>query len=311
MHKRVGELFEQLRSKFGELSHKISSHKLDTKSISNSLEDFKLILIEGGVAYDVVEKLCSSIQDKLEEYEISRLEDKSELISKVFKDSFREILFKSADFDLLQSAAKKKAKGLPLVIVFMGVNGVGKTTSIAKIAYLLQRHDYSAVIACSDTFRSGAVEQLVEHGRRLGIKVIQHSYGSDAAAVAFDAINYAKAHRIDVVLVDTAGRMHTDKNLIDEMKKVIRIAQPDLKVLVLDALTGNDAVEQCQIFDEHMGIDAVFLTKLDADEKGGVTFSVSAVLGKPILFIGIGQDYKDLETFDPEFFVRNIIGGDN
>jgi fused signal recognition particle receptor len=307
----VGELFERLRKRLGELSQRVSSHKLDSDSIAKALEDFKIILIEGGVAYDVVEDLFSSVKSKLDGIEISRLEDKSRLVKNVFRKSFKEILLNTSGFDLLTLASTKKVEGIPLVIVFIGVNGVGKTTSMAKVARLLQKEDYTVVMACSDTFRSGALEQLNEHGRRLGIKVIQHSYGSDAAAVAFDAINYAKAHKVNVVLVDTAGRMHTDRNLMDEMKKVIRVAEPDLKVLVLDALTGNDAVEQCKIFAESVGVDAVLLTKLDADEKGGTTFSVSAVLGKPIIFIGTGQTYEELKKFDPEFFIKNLFGGNN
>jgi len=187
---------------------------------------------------------------------------------------------------------------------------VGKTTSMAKVARLLQREGFSVVMACSDTFRTGALEQLMEHGKRLGVKVIRHKYGSDAAAVAFDAINYAKAHGINVVLVDTAGRVHTDRNLMEEMSKVVRVAMPDLKVLVLDALTGNDAVEQCRTFNEEVGVDAVFLSKLDADEKGGVAFSVLATLGKPILFIGTGQKYEDIMEFDPDLLIRNLVGGD-
>lgn len=303
-------LFESLRAKLSELSHRLSSHRLDERSISTILEGFKMALIEGGVAYDVAEELCSGILKRMDGLEVPRLKSKEEAVKEVFRESLREVLSGAAITDLPRLIRSRTSMGKPFVMVFMGINGVGKTTSMAKVAWLLQREGFSVVMACSDTFRTGALEQLMEHGRRLGVKVIRHKYGSDAAAVAFDAINYAKAHGINVVLVDTAGRVHTDRNLMEEMSKVVRVAMPDLKVLVLDALTGNDAVEQCRTFNEEVGVDAVFLSKLDADEKGGVAFSVLATLGKPILFIGTGQKYEDIMEFDPDLLIRNLVGGD-
>ncbi|MBS7644470.1 signal recognition particle-docking protein FtsY [Candidatus Bathyarchaeota archaeon] len=302
-------LFESLRAKLSELSHRLSSHKLDERSVSGILEEFKMALIEGGVAFDVAEELCSSILERIDGLEFPRLKSKGEVVREVFRESFKEVLSRAGVVDLPRLVRSKASPGRPFVMVFMGINGVGKTTSMAKVAWLLQREGFSVVMACSDTFRTGALEQLVEHGRRLGVKVIRHKYGSDAAAVAFDAINYARAHGINVVLVDTAGRVHTDRNLMEEMRKVVKVTAPDLKVLVLDALTGNDAVEQCRTFSEEVGVDAVFLSKLDADEKGGIAFSVLATLGRPILFIGTGQRYEDIEKFDPDMLVRNLIGG--
>ena len=301
-------MFNRLRSKLTRFKDTISSRTIDEKSISTILHDLKMTLVEGGVAYDVAEELCLSVVDKLEGSQIPRLKNRSKLIQKVFEESFKEILAKTTSLDIFPLILSKRSSREPFIIVFMGVNGVGKTTSMAKVAYLLQEKQYTVVMACSDTFRSGALEQLEEHGKQLGIRVIHHKYGSDAAAVAFDAINYATAHGVHVVLVDTAGRMHTDRNLMDEMRKVVRIAKPDLRVLVVDSLTGNDAIEQCKLFDEEVGIDAVFLTKFDADEKGGTVFSVSATIGKPILFIGVGQRYGDIDVFNPELFVKNLIG---
>ncbi len=184
---------------------------------------------------------------------------------------------------------------------------VHNTTSIAKLAYLLSKKKYSSVIACSDTYRTGSIEQLEEHAKRIGVKTIKHDYGADAAAVAYDAINYARSKGVSTVLIDTAGRMQTNRNLLDEMKKIVRVANPDLTILVVDALTGNDAIEQGKIFNETIKLDGIILAKIDADAKGGSAISLSHIIGKPVLFIGTGQSYDDLMEFDPKFIVNNIL----
>jgi len=199
------------------------------------------------------------------------------------------------NLDLLE---KIKTKEGVFVIVFFGINGCGKTTSIAKIARLLLKNKISCILAASDTFRAASIEQLTEHGNKLGIKTIKGNYGSDPAAVAFDAIQHAKSHKIKVVLIDTAGRMHTKENLIKEMEKIIRVSKPDIKIFVAESITGNDATEQAKIFNEAIGIDAIILTKADVDEKAGTILSVSHVTGKPIIFLGTGQKYDDLMPFD-------------
>jgi len=207
-------------------------------------------------------------------------------------------------FDILE---KCKNEHRSAVILFVGVNGTGKTSSIAKIGHLLLAKGYSVVIAAADTYRTGSIEQIEEHARRIGIKTIKHDYGGDSAAVAFDAVNYAKAHALNVVLIDTAGRMQTNKNLLEEMKKIARVAQPDLTVLVVDALTGNDAIEQGRVFSQAIKLDGVILTKLDADTKGGSAISMATILGKPILFAAVGQNYEDLIPFNPDQMVAKII----
>jgi fused signal recognition particle receptor len=169
------------------------------------------------------------------------------------------------------------------------------------------KHGYSVVLACADTYRAGSIEQLEEHARRLGVRIIKHAYGADPAAVAFDAISHAKAHGINVVLIDTAGRIQTDKNLMAELTKVKRVVKPDLTVLTVDSLTGNDAVTQAEEFHKTVGIDGTILTKVDADVKGGSALSVTYVTKKPILFIGTGQRYDDLEEFKPEQFTQMIL----
>jgi fused signal recognition particle receptor len=209
--------------------------------------------------------------------------------------------------DLLKKAEEKRKNGEPFVLLFVGINGTGKTTTIAKVAQFMRDKGYSVVLACSDTYRAGSIEQLEEHAKRLGMRIITHKYGADPAAVAYDAISHAKAHGINVVLIDTAGRMQTNQNLMNELAKVKRVVSPDLTVLTLDSLIGNDAVMQAEEFHKCIGIDATILTKVDADVKGGSALSVTYVTQKPILFIGVGQTYKDLELFNPEKFVNMIL----
>jgi fused signal recognition particle receptor len=209
--------------------------------------------------------------------------------------------------DVLSIAEEKRKKNEPFVILFVGINGTGKTTSIAKVSQFFKDKKYSVVLAGSDTYRAGSIEQLEEHARRLNLKVIKHKYGADPAAVAFDAISHAKAHGINIVLIDTAGRMQTNQNLMNELSKVKRVVKPDLTILTVDSLAGNDAVMQAEEFHKCVGIDATILTKVDADVKGGASLSVTYITQKPILFIGVGQSYKDLEVFNPEKFVNMIL----
>ena len=210
----------------------------------------------------------------------------------MFKENFIELILKSPK---------------PYVIVFLGVNGVGKTTTMAKVAYLLKQHKLSVVFVAADTFRAGAQEQLRIHAKNLNIPIITGKYGADPAAVALDGVNFARANKIDVVLIDTAGRMHTDIDLMNELRKIVRVVKPNIKLLVIDALTGNDALEQAKFFDEAVGIDAVILTKVDADVKGGPALTTIIGVNKPILYLGVGQKYQDLEPYDPKKFIDKIL----
>jgi len=200
---------------------------------------------------------------------------------------------------------KKNKK--PIKLMFVGVNGTGKTSAIAKIAFRLKKQSISSVISASDTFRAGAIEQLEKHATKLGIKLIKDKAGSDPAAIAFDSIEHAKARHKEVVLIDTAGRMQTNTNLMDEMRKIKRVSKPDMIIFVGDSLAGNDVVEQAIQFDKVVGIDAAILTKLDADAKGGAALSIAYAVGKPILFFSVGQRYGDLVPFNPEWLVDRIF----
>ncbi|NQV08817.1 signal recognition particle-docking protein FtsY, partial [Candidatus Woesearchaeota archaeon] len=262
--------------------------------------NFEIILMENNVAVEVVEKIKQDLREKLVESKVRVGKTEDIIISSLQKSI--ENLFDVEKIDLMKNIKEKK----PYVICFVGVNGSGKTTTIAKMAQMLKDKNISSVIAAADTFRAAAIHQLEEHGKKLDVKVIKHDYGADPAAVAFDAISHAKSKKIDVVLIDTAGRQHSNTNLVDEMKKIIRVANPDLKIFVGDSLTGNDTVEQSREFDKAIGIDGVVLSKVDVDEKGGAALSISYVTGKPIIYIGVGQKYSDLKEFDEKIVIDSL-----
>lgn len=301
-------MFEKLKSGLEDFLDKISKTELNEKSIDSLIEDLKLILIQNDVAFTVAESICDQLREQLNALEVKRFGDHLTEAKTILRDILQKTLVDNGKENLFDIIKRKQEKKEPAIIVFIGINGTGKTTTIAKLAHLLIKKDFTTILACADTYRTGSIEQIEEHARRLGVKTIKHTYGSDAAAVAYDTINYAKAHGTDSVLIDTAGRMQTNRNLIDEMKKIIRIAKPDLTLLVIDALTGNDAAEQAAIFSKAVSINGIILTKLDADAKGGSAISVSSITGKQVLFMGVGQEYDDLLPFDPNFILNRILG---
>jgi fused signal recognition particle receptor len=301
-------VFEKLRTRVSNLVNKVATTELKADQLHPILEDFKLSLIENDVAMSVADHICKEMEKRLDGLQVKRLEDRRKIVEGKLQEILLEIMRAKENADLLEMVEKKRETKEPHVIVFVGINGTGKTTSIAKVAKLLMKKNYSVVLACGDTYRAGSIEQLEEHAKRLGIRMIKHKYGADPAAVAYDAINHAKAHGVDVVLIDTAGRIQTNRNLMNELTKIKRVVSPDLTVLTVDALTGNDAVMQAEEFHKSVGIDGTILTKVDADVKGGSALSVTYVTGKPILFIGVGQEYEDLQEFSPEKFTQMILG---
>ena len=280
-----------------------TSRGISEEKLNDLLWDLEIGLLESDVAYSVIESIKNDIKEELKYVSFERSKV-SELVENVLRNAIEHVLKSSEmDFDEFIDNSKK-----PVVIMFVGVNGSGKTLSIGKMATLLKKRGKSSVMAAGDTFRAGAIEQLGIHANNVGVKLVKHGPSADPAAVAFDAIEHAKAKHKDVVLLDTAGRMQTNINLMDEMAKIKRVAKPDLILFVGDALAGNDAVEQAKRFNEIVGIDGVILTKVDTDAKGGSALSVAYTIGKPLLFIGVGQGYEDQIPFDPQWMIDNIFG---
>jgi len=300
-------VFEKLKKGLSGLVEKIATTELKAENLRPVLSNFRLNLIENDVAVAVADHICEELEKRLDGVQVRRLEDRKELLRKSLHEILLTILTTDETIDLLKKVEERRKENAPYVIVFVGINGTGKTTTIAKIAQLLIKNQYSVILACSDTYRAGSIEQLEEHSKRLGIRMIKHKYGADPAAVAYDAISHAKAHGVSAVLIDTAGRIQTNKNLMNELAKIKRVINPDLTILTVDALTGNDAVLQAEEFHESVGIDGTILTKVDADVKGGAALSVAYVTRKPIFFIGTGQKYEDLEQFSSEQFAQMIL----
>ncbi len=300
-------MFEKLKKALSSLAAAATQKTLSEDEVDKVLWEFELALLESDVAEEVVKALTSRVKQEVVGLRLSRSTPTQEYLKGKLLEIIRGEFFKAKSIDLIQHISEKKAKGEPYVIVFLGINGTGKTTTIAKFANLLKQKGFSVILACADTHRAGAIEQLTTHADKLGLKVISQRYGADPAAVARDAVIYAQKHRVDVVLVDTAGRMQTSRNLMDEMEKIIRVVKPDLKIFVGDSLAGNDAVSQAKEFQKFTNFDAVVLTKVDADVKGGAALSIVYVTGKPILYLGVGQSYDSLKPFDPDEFVRSLF----
>ncbi|MBW2973805.1 signal recognition particle-docking protein FtsY [Candidatus Woesearchaeota archaeon] len=292
---------EEKKGFFKRITEKITTKKISESKFDELFWDLELAMLENNVAVEVIEKIKNDLKTELTEKPVPRGKVEETVINSL-KKSVSE-LFDVKGVDLLKKAKEKK----PLVICFVGINGSGKTTSIAKVAHMMLQNKLSVVMAAADTFRAAAIDQLQLHADKLGVKLIKHDYGSDAAAVAFDAVKHAEAKKKDVVLIDTAGRLHSDQNLVEEMKKIVRVSKPDLIIFVGESITGNDCTEQAQKFDEAVGIDGIILSKADVDEKGGAAISVSYVTKKPILYLGMGQEYPDLEPFDKEKLLASIF----
>lgn len=300
------EIIEEAEEKSGILSF-VSHKTISEKDIDDILFELEMALLEGDVALEVAEKIVSSVKEDLVGRKIRRRSDVADFTKEALKNAISEILNVETP-DINELLLNSRETGEPLKLMFVGINGTGKTTTIAKVATHFIEKGYTPVIAAADTFRAGAIEQITHHADKIGVKIIKHQKGADPAAVAFDAVAHARAKGKELVLVDTAGRMQTNTNLMDEMKKIKRVIKPDMIIFVGDALTGNDAVEQAQKFDDAVGVNGIILTKADADAKGGAALSIGYVIQKPILFLGLGQSYGDIMEFKPEWMVEQIFG---
>jgi fused signal recognition particle receptor len=281
--------------------------KMSENDVGPFIEELRIGLLQSDVNYDVAERVTESIRSSL----VGRSVDSKNIggeIRRGIRDSIMSVLSKGSEVDLIKIInQRKEGNGLPFKILFLGPNGAGKTTTMAKIASMLLSHNISCVLSASDTFRAAAIEQTAYHAGRLGINVIRGAYGSDPASVAFDAIAHAKAHGIMAVLIDSAGRQETNRSLIEELKKIIRVTKPDLKVFVGESISGNALLEQVKALDLAVGLDGIILTKLDVDAKGGNTLSILSDTTVPILFFGTGEKYADIIKYDPGFIVDSML----
>jgi fused signal recognition particle receptor len=296
-------MLEKLKNVFSTFVKKT----LTEKKIDDPIQELRILLIKNDVAIDTADEICKSIIEAFKGQQITRLTSTKKMLLDTLKEVIIEILTPEKEIDIIKEIKTKNMLSLPYVFVFFGINGTGKTTTIAKVANFLKESNISSVAAASDTFRAGAIEQLTKHMNNIGIKVIKHGYKSDPASVAYDAIEHAKAKGIDVVLIDTSGRQTTNRNLMLEMQKICRVANPDLKIFIGDSLAGNDILYQAREFNRQVGIDANILTKLDADAQGGAALSISFETKKPILFLGTGQGYHDLKPFNRDIFLSSIL----
>lgn len=276
---------------------------ISEKDIGDILDELEMGLLESDVAFSVTEAILSRIKEDLSGSNRKIGTSVDSIVKNALADALLGVLGEGVDIcSFIQEHDR------PVKILFTGVNGTGKTTSIAKVTRFLQNIGFSVVLGAGDTFRAGAIEQIDVHGERLGVKVIQHQEGSDPTAVLFDTMEYARAHNIDVMLGDTAGRFHNRANLMNQLAKIRRVIKPDLIVYVDEAVAGNDAVVRAEEFSKSVGIDAVMLTKVDMDPKGGAAISIAYAVGKPLLFIGTGQGYDDIMAFNPKHVVDDLLG---
>lgn len=288
---------------FKKVFSKVQKVKISEKDFDVYAEELELLLLENNVALEVAEKIIKELRQEIIGKELLKKEVEIE-IKDIFKEILRKILIEP--FDVVEKIKSREDKTKPYVILFCGINGTGKTTTIAKIASSLKEKGLSCVLAAGDTFRAASIEQLKTHAEKINVPIVAHEYESDPASVGFDAIKYAEKHCLDCVLIDSAGRMHTSKNLMSQIEKIAKVCKPDLKIFVGESITGNDIVEQVKSFDWAINIDGIILTKADIDEKGGTALSVGYVTKKPILYLGTGQEYDKIEPFDKQKFIKEL-----
>lgn len=300
-------MFEKLKSAFSTVTSAVREKQLSEDDLDKIAFDFQISLIESDVAQSVAEALTNEVTKSLGGTKVDRSADPSEVVGERLASVLRSAFAKAGTVDLVANIREKSKTGEPYVILFLGINGTGKTTTVAKFANYMKNKGISIVAAAGDTHRPGAIEQLTEHADRLALKVVAQRYGADPAAVGRDGVLYAKAHHSDCLLIDTAGRMQTNQNLMEEMAKIVRVVRPDFRIFVADALTGNDAVSQAELFNQHVGFDGAILTKADADVRGGAALSIVYTTGKPVLFLGVGQGYDDLVPFDTQRFLDSLL----
>ncbi|MFN4336939.1 MAG: signal recognition particle-docking protein FtsY [Candidatus Nitrosocaldus sp.] len=305
-------MFDRLKKAFSNIVKGLSEKELSEADIDKVFSEIEIALLESDVAQETINHLHDMLKRELVGKRFDKGKDTEEIVKDALKDIILSIFNNAGTIDIIERVKSKKSEERePYTILFLGINGTGKTTTIAKFANLLRKNNISSVIVAGDTHRAGAIEQITEHANRLGVKVIAQRYGADPAAVGRDGLLYARAHRVDTVLIDTAGRMQTSKNLMDEMAKIVRVVKPDLKIFVGDSLAGNDTIIQAREFQRYTDFNAIILTKSDSDYKGGSALSIVHVTNRPIVYLGVGQGYDDLIPFNAREFVEQIVGGNS
>jgi len=301
-------VLEGLKSALAQIATWLTSSKLSEGELEDLERSTILALLECDVALEAAEEVARYVRSRAEQLRIPRFGDRSGLVKELLREALVNIFSRARWFDLEEEVARLRSSGEVVRILFLGPNGHGKTTTLAKLGYRLKAKGFSVVFAAADTWRAGAIEQLKMHADRVGADVVEHGYGADPAAVAYDAVVYARKRGCDAVLIDTAGRLQTNVNLMNEVAKIARVVKPHFKIFVGDALTGNDALQQALLFDRYVGVDGGILTKADADAKGGAALSFVYATGKPILYLGTGQRYTDLVPFTVEWFLERVLG---
>jgi fused signal recognition particle receptor len=301
-------MFDKLKKAFSRAAKGVAQKELTEKVLDDVLLDLQIALLESDVAQEVVDDLSTKLKKELLGLKLEKEQEATEIVQSKLRTAVAEIFARTNRFDLIEKVKmKREAKSGPFVIVFLGINGTGKTTTVAKIANLLRKAGFSVVVAAGDTHRAGAIEQLEQHTNRLSLKIVKQRYGADPSSVGRDAYDHAKKNRIDIVLMDTAGRMQTSKNLMDEMGKIVRVVKPDIKLFIGDALAGNDTINQAREFFQYTNFDGAILTKVDADAKGGSAISIAHITSRPIVYIGMGQGYDDIIPFDSNKFIDSLF----
>ncbi len=293
---------EEEKSIFTRIKEKVTLKTIKKEKFEELFSEIEIALLENNVAQEVVARIKKQLEEDLVDNPIKRNE-----VSSIIKNSFHKALddilsTEKIDLDKLIKEKEKK----PFIILVLGYNGVGKSITIAKIANFLKNKKYKVILAAGDTFRAAGSSQLAEYAKQIEVPVIKGKLGSDSCSIIYDAVNSAKSKEYDVVLADTAGRLHSNENLLNELKKIVRVNNPDLSILVLDSMTGSDVVNQAGDFGKAVKIDSIVLTKTDAYSKGGALLSASYILKKPILFLGTGQNMNDLKEFKKEEIIREL-----
>lgn len=301
-------MLDEIRRAMRQVAELLLTSKLSEDELEEIERQIVYRLVECDVALEASETIAGVVRELARGERLPKGAGKEAAVRELLRQALAQVLERAKWFNLEEEVERlRSSTGEPVKILFVGPNGHGKTTTLAKLGYRLRRRGLTAVFAAADTWRAGAVEQLRYHAEAVGAEVVAHGYGSDPAAVAYDAVAYARKRKQDVVLIDTAGRMQTDRNLMAEVSKIARVVKPDFKAFVGDALTGNDALAQALVFNQHVGVDWGILTKFDADAKGGAVISFIYATGKPVLYVGTGQRYEDLIPFDVNWYIEHIL----